>query len=110
MNKVRAFIQNFDLYGQPVALLNIRGITKFTTTCGGLVGMVIIGLILWFFETRLTKLVTKDDAVLSEVNQGLNLLAADSPEFKFSENSFIVGAGIFAIKNNEVCPEGSSGP
>ena len=72
--------------------------------------MFILGLMLWFLQTRLVQLVTKDDAVLSEVNQGLNLLAADSPEFKFSENSFIVGAGIYAIKNNEVCPEGSSGP
>lgn len=72
--------------------------------------MVIISLILWFLETRLTKLVTRDDAIVSEVNQGLDLLAADSPEFKFSENSYIVGAGIYATKDIRKCDksEGST--
>ena len=65
MDKIRAFIQWFDIYAKPVALLNIRGQTKFTTTFGGVVGMVITGLMLWFLQTRLEKLSNKDDPAYS---------------------------------------------
>ena len=58
---IRNGIQKFDLYGQPVAPLNIKGETKVHTTCGGLVGMLFTVLLLWFFGLKLRKMVQRTD-------------------------------------------------
>jgi CBS-domain-containing membrane protein len=67
MNLVRGVVHWFDLFGEPIAPLNIKGQTKLTTIFGGVVGMLVTGLILWFLETRLVKMVTLDDAIMAEV-------------------------------------------
>jgi hypothetical protein len=73
------------LYGEPIAPLNIKGKTKLTTTFGGIVGIAITGLIFWFLQSRLTKMVTLDDAVMTEVTQGIDLLAENTPELQLSD-------------------------
>jgi hypothetical protein len=67
MNTLKAILQWFDIYGQPIAPLNMKGLTKFTTTLGGVVGMAVIALSLWFLQTRLNKMINLDDAIMSEV-------------------------------------------
>lgn len=48
MEKVRALIHWFDLYGKPIMPLNIKGHSTFTTTVGGLTGILVAGLMIQF--------------------------------------------------------------
>jgi hypothetical protein len=62
MQAVTKILKAFDLYGEEIAPISMRGESKHTSACGGLVGMLIYGLILWFLYGRLNKLIQKDDA------------------------------------------------
>lgn len=61
MNKILGIIRSFDLYGEDVAPINMRGESKHTSVCGGSVGMVVYGLILWFLYARIKQLTTKEN-------------------------------------------------
>ena len=103
MNRVKEVLKWFDLYGESISPLNIKGATKITTVFGGLVGMTVYGLLIWFFQTRLDKMVYKKDPIMQEVTQGLDLIGTDSPQFKFGEYSYSLGVGIYATKQVTTC-------
>ena len=81
MRKVIKILKYFDLYGESISPLNIRGATKITTTVGGVVGLAVYGLMFWFFQTRLDKMIYRKDPIMSEVTQGLDLIGTDTPQF-----------------------------
>lgn len=58
--------------------------------------MLVYGLIIWFFQTRLSKLTGHKDAIMGEVTQGLDLLSDDTPLLHASENNFKVGVSLYA--------------
>jgi hypothetical protein len=58
-NRVLAIVQAFDVWGEPVAPLNMAGKNVFRTTFGGLVGILLSSVILSFTYTRYTMLVAR---------------------------------------------------
>jgi hypothetical protein len=57
----RKVLHSFDWWGQPVAPLNMRGKTVFTTSVGGIAGVLISVLILWFSQTKIMKMINLND-------------------------------------------------
>ena len=103
MGKLKAFLHYFDIYGEPIAPLNINGHTKVTTSLGGISGLAIAGLMIWFLQTRLDKLFGRKDAIMTEVTQGLDLMSLTSPAFDFQSNSYRIGIGIYGTKKGLTC-------
>ena len=54
----------FDVWGEPAAQLNMDGKTEFKTTFGGLVGFVVAILMFWFTQTKVLKLISRDDPAI----------------------------------------------
>jgi hypothetical protein len=67
MRLAKGFVHSFDFYGEQVAPINMGGKSKYTTCCGGLVGLIVSGLLLWFMQTRGDKLINKKDANMYQV-------------------------------------------
>ena len=78
---MKSVLHSFDLYGESVAPLNIKGETKIHTSCGGIVGLMFPVLLLWFFGLKLKKMVDRTDPNLYQTSEGLNLMAPDTPSF-----------------------------
>jgi hypothetical protein len=103
LSRIQSVLHWLDPYAEPIAPLNIRGKTKITTSVGGLAGIFVSGLLLWFLQTRLDKLTSRNDSNMSEVTQGLDLLAEDTPSFHSSEMSYSVGVGIYSQQDELLC-------
>ena len=87
-------LHSFDWWGEPVAPLNLRGQTVYTTSCGGLTGLVIAVLILWFTQIKFQKLFNRDEPYLTQIQQPLDLVAPDTPAYNFAENHFALGISV----------------
>ena len=67
IRKLDAFVHKFDKFGRPVANLNIGGRSEYNTRVGGLCGLFIYGLIIWFTVVRTIKMVNKKDPTIYQV-------------------------------------------
>lgn len=76
-----------------MAELNLNGKTKYRSKLGGFCGLVASLMIFWFFITKVLKMVRRLDANRAEVNEGLDLMAADAKLYGFQEHKFKVGVG-----------------
>ena len=56
---IRKVVQVFDVWGEPVAPLNMQGKTKYTTTFGGLNGMFFAGIVISFTYVRIMMLIDR---------------------------------------------------
>ena len=95
---LRKTLYKFDLYGEPVAPLNIKGKTTIHTSCGGTVGLMFTVLVLWFFGLNLRKLINKTDPNLYQTSEGLDLMAPDTPAFTLSLYNYSIGLGVYGVK------------
>lgn len=90
---LRSLVRKFDIASQPYAL-NSRGSERFTTTVGGVCGLLLYAVIAVFTYFRLLKLVTRDDPQLFEVTQGMHpVLDAQSHNLKLM--GVEIGIGIY---------------
>jgi hypothetical protein len=62
---LRRFVRSFDLFGEPVAQLNISGQSKFKTVAGGVISIGIWAVIIAFTYVRGVKLINRDDPFTS---------------------------------------------
>jgi hypothetical protein len=81
-------IRFFDLFGEPVPQINMNGSTTHKTTCGGLVSLSIWASIIAFVVVRMEKLIYRDDPIIYEVTQALNLTQTPALDFKEHKLSF----------------------
>jgi hypothetical protein len=103
MNKARTVLRGADLYGVDVAKLNINGKTEFNTTFGGVVSIFLRVFVVWFSIINLRKLISKQDATLSEVSQSLDLGEAPIPVYNAAHYHLSIGYGAYYVKTTEVC-------
>lgn len=52
IRQIDALVHYFDKFAEPVANVNMGGRTHFATRLGGLCGMTIYSLMLWFIVIR----------------------------------------------------------
>jgi hypothetical protein len=88
IKQIDGFLHIFDKFGEPVAELNMGGITRYKTRLGGVCGLAIYCLMTWFIVIRCKQMTNRSNPTLSEVTQGINLMADDSPVFNFASNNF----------------------
>jgi hypothetical protein len=62
--KLTPVLHAFDKFGEPVAPLNIKGQSTYKTHFGGLVGLLIYTLMIWYMISRLTKLDNREDPII----------------------------------------------
>jgi hypothetical protein len=98
---VKKIVTYFDLYGEPVASLNVDGASVLTTVPGGVVGFVVVVMIVWFSILRGEIMINRKHARKIEVNQGLDLMAADTPVVNFRDYGFKIGVGAAAVIRND---------
>ena len=53
MEFIKRSLRLFDIYGVPVAQLNIKGRSQFTSACGGMLGLTVTMLLLWFMVIKI---------------------------------------------------------
>ena len=85
MNSVLALLYRFDLYGLPVASLNVNGNNTHRTLVGGVVSLTIWVLIAVFMGQRSNKMVNRGNTNRGEVMQSIDLMADDSPRVNFKD-------------------------
>lgn len=88
IKQIDGFLHIFDKFGEPVAELNMDGITRYKTRVGGVCGLAIYCLMTWFIIIRSKQMTSRSNPTLSEVTQGINLMADDSPVINFAANNF----------------------
>lgn len=98
IKQIDGFLHIFDKFGEPVAELNMGGITRYKTRLGGVCGLAIYCLLTWFIVIRCKQMTNRSNPTLSEVTQGINLMADDSPVFNFASNNFYLGVNIIGTK------------
>ena len=82
----RSVLHSFDWWGEPVAPLNMRGQTVFTTSFGGVMGLVITVLMMWFTQTKVKRMINNDDPYLGQIDQPFDLMDPNTPEYGLAEN------------------------
>jgi hypothetical protein len=65
---LKGVLHALDVWGEPVAPLNMKGQTVYTTSAGGLVGMVIAALLVWFTQTKIMKMVNRNDPFFNYID------------------------------------------
>ena len=100
IKQVDGFLYMFDKFGEPVAQLNMAGITHYKTRLGGMCGLMIYCLMTWFIVIRFKQMTNRSNPTLSEVTQGINLMADDSPASNFAVNKFQFGVNIIGKKES----------
>jgi hypothetical protein len=83
-------VKAFDVWGEPVAPLNMAGKSVYRTTFGGLVGIMVAGVISSFTYTRYNMLVERKDPKVSQVATGLDLMSPDAQSYSFIENNMTI--------------------
>jgi hypothetical protein len=92
------FIRKCDKFESSVGEISMAGHSSYKTKFGGICGLTIYCLIAWFVVNRVTRLVNRDDASVSQVTQSMNLMAADAPAYNLAENHFTFGFNILGEK------------
>ena len=98
MNRLIAFFYKFDLFGQTVASLNVKGQTMHYSAIGSFVSLIITGLLAYFLVLRTEKLYEKLDSEKYEVTQGFNLMTNDTENVNLRDYNYNVGLGAYGIK------------
>lgn len=90
---ITSTILRFDAFGETVSPLNIKGHKKQKTTCGGLTGIFVFVIMVWFTATQFVSLVLKLDPELYQVQQGMDISEGGDKTFRMKENLFTFGIG-----------------
>ena len=98
IRRLDAVVHSLDKFGEPVANLNMKGKSRYTTRLGGLCGITIYSLMAWFVVVRYQKMMNRIEPVIYEVTQGMNLMADDSPTYDLKEQNFKFGLGFYGTK------------
>ena len=61
MKKLKRFVKNRDVNGQPIALKFEKGKDKHQTFCGGCLSLVYYLIMTWYAVTLINKLVNYED-------------------------------------------------
>jgi hypothetical protein len=105
VNKLKNALHHVDMYGEPVAPLNINGKTKISTSFGGIVSLLITALVLWFFGLKVKRMVDQSDPALYQTSEGLDLMAPDTPTFLISEYNYSIGIAFYGSTLYSICDE-----
>ena len=98
IRRLDVVVHSFDKFGEPVANLNMKGKSRYTTRLGGLCGITIYSLMAWFVVVRYQKMMNRIEPVIYEVTQGMNLMADDSPTYDLKEQNFNFGLGFYGTR------------
>ena len=93
LHTIKSHIRLFDLFGEPVNRINIKGETVFKTTFGGLVSLAIWICLAAFMVVRSRKLINRDDPIIYEVKQAVN--SDEIAPLVLKDNQFEVGLYFF---------------
>jgi hypothetical protein len=69
------------------------------TSFGGTVSLMIKVVIFAFSIMRLIKMSRRDDPFVSEIKEGLDLLAEDAPKFEMENKDYTVGINLRFFKD-----------
>ena len=67
LRKIDSTLKSFDKFGEPIAQLNMAGMTQFKTRLGGICGLAIYSLMVWFSVLRVKRMYNLTSPALSEV-------------------------------------------
>jgi hypothetical protein len=89
----RSFLHKFDKFAEPVAKINMNGQTEAKSKVGGMCGLAVFIVMIWFVVIEFEEMITRAEPTIYQVTSAINLMADDTPAFNLAENNFTVGYG-----------------